>query len=185
MDHTSFDEYLHHVESVCACNPELTTITDEGESPPIVVASCSDIPEPGCLTAFSYGLSSVAHPEWIAGRPELVVSVDSTDRAWAFAMGELIRNGRHKCLFSCGNILDFGQPISDESAMTHFLVFGCSVLDLPERRVVLSDRTVNLVQLYPIHASEATLILNMGAEAFMSQQIDFFNVRRCAFHLAP
>ena len=91
--------FLSHVESICGSDGKLYQITDEHEHPQVVVVSYNDIPEANCTTAFSYGLSSIAHPQWVAGRPELVISVNSNDNSWSIAMGEIIRTGRREHLF--------------------------------------------------------------------------------------
>jgi hypothetical protein len=175
------ETYLQHIEGICGDSGQFFKISEADEPRLVAVVAYSDVPEEGCITAFSYGLSTTEHPEWVAGRPELVISVDSKDMAWAVALGEVVRNGRDRCLFSYGDIVNFGEKISDESDMTHFLVFACTVLDAADISVELSDGVVNLSQLYPIHASEVELIKKIGAERFvMSLDTDLFNVRRGA-----
>jgi hypothetical protein len=143
------------------------------------VISYANVPEDGSTTAFSYGLSSINHPEWVNSRPELVISVDSLDSSWPLAMGEIIRNGRAESIFSYGTIINFGQPVSDESEMSCFLVFACSVLDKDDLSVQLPDRKVHLSQLYPVYASEVALIKELGAERFVREvDTELFNVKR-------
>jgi hypothetical protein len=173
------EPYLQHIEGICGDGGKFYKITDEGETPPISVISFADVPEPGCVTAFSFGLSSIAHREWVNSRPELVISVNSLDSSWPLAMGELIRNGRDRCLFSYGMILNFGQPVSDESAMSCFLVYACTVLDEADLTVQLPDRKVHLSQLYPVYQSEAAIIKDVGVERFVHHlDIDLFDVKR-------
>lgn len=173
------EPYLKHIEGICGDNGRFFKITDEGELPPISVISYADVPESGCTTAFSFGLSSVAHREWVNSRPELVISVNSLDVAWPLAMGELIRNGRDHCLFSYGMILNFGQPVSDESPMSRFLVYACTVLDEKDLTIDLPDRKVHLSQIYPIHQSEVAVIKDLGVETFVHRLgLDLFDVKR-------
>lgn len=173
------EPYLTRIESVCGGQGRFFRITEENERPPIMVISYENLPEHGCITAFSFGLSSVAHSEWVNCRPELVISVNSTDNAWPLAMGEMIRNGRERCLFSFGTVLNFGQKVSVESEMTSFLVFACSILEEADLTVHLSDRKIYLAQIYPIHHSEASLIERIGPERFVLQLgTDLFDVKR-------
>lgn len=173
------EPYIKHIEGICGDGGKFYKITDEGEVPPISVISFADVPEPGCITAFSFGLSSVVNREWINSRPELVISVNSLDSSWPLAMGELIRNGRERCSFNYGMILNFGQPISNESPMSCFLVYTCTVLDESDLAVQLPDRKVHLSQLYPIHQSEGAIIKAIGAEKFVHHLgIDLFDVKR-------
>lgn len=173
------DKYIKHIEDVCGTNGHFYEITDKGENPSISVTSFINIPEPGCTTAFSFGLSSVAHPQWINSRPELVISVNSLDSSWPLAMGELIRNGRDRCIFSYGMILNFGRAISNESSISCFLVYACTILEEKDLVVRLSDRKIHLSQLYPIYESEISMIKDLGVEKFVHHSdIDLFDIKR-------
>lgn len=175
----NIEVYLQHIEGICGDSGKFYKITDEGEIPPISVVSFADVPEHGCTTAFSFGLSSIDHHEWVNSRPELVISVNSLDNSWPLAMGELIRNGRNFCLFSYGMLLNFGQPISDESPMSCFLVYACTVLDRNDISIQLPDRKIHLSQLYPVYQSELAIIEEVGVEKFVHHLgIDLFDVKR-------
>lgn len=177
----AIEHYLRHVESICGGEGKFFRITDEGESPVTAVVSYENIPESGCLTAFSYGLSSIDHVEWKNSRPELVISVESVDHAWAIAMGEMIKKGRDKHLFSYGDILKFGQKVVDESEITAFLVFACTALEEADQSVTLPDRKIQFSQLYPIYEQEIELIKQVGPEHFVFEMgIDFYDPRRPA-----
>lgn len=171
--------YLKHIEEICGEGGKFFKISDPGENPPITVVSYPGVPESGCTTAFSFGLSSVAYPEWVNSRPELVISVNSLDSAWPIAMGEIIRNGRGRCAFSYGMILDFGQPIAEDSKISCFLVYACTVLHDSDLAVQLPDRRIHLSQVYPVYKSETSAILEVGAEGFVTALgIDLFDVQR-------
>ena len=175
---SSVDQYLEHVAGIAGGDGKFFRCGGDSDLP-IIVAAYDAVPEPGCLTAFTFGLSSATHPEWINSRPELVISVNSTDYAWALAMGEMVNRGRSEHLFSYGSILNFGQPVSDESAMSAFLVFACDILEDEDITVSLNDRIVHISQIYPIYTEEISLIKKIGAEKFFSGlDIDFFDIRR-------
>ena len=184
---SKIEPYLQHIEGICGEGGKFYKITDEGGVPPISVVAFADVPDQGCTTAFSFGLSSIAHREWVNSRPELVISVNSLDSSWPLAMGELIRNGRDRCLFSYGMMLNFGQPVSDESLMSCFLVYACSVLDEGDISVQLPDRKVQLSQLYPIFESEMAIIKEVGVQKFVHHLgIDLFDVKRAPYsHTSP
>jgi hypothetical protein len=173
------EQYLKHVESITGGEGDFYKITDPSE-PLISIVSYRGVPEPGWLTAFSYGLSSASIPEWKLFRQELVICVKSNDVAWALAVGEMIRNGRgREQLFLWGGVLNFGQAISDESEMSAFFPFECTVLDESDLTVTLSDRTVRITQLYPIYEEEIPFIEEVGVERFFNDfDIDFFDVKR-------
>jgi hypothetical protein len=180
------EQYVQHIESICGCEGRYFRISDPNEVPPISVISFEGVPEVGCSTAFSYGLSSVNHEEWRYSRPELVISVNSLNTAWALAMGELIRNGRDRCLFSYGNMLKFGQRITNESDMTAFLVFACTILNENDLSVDLPDRKILFSQIYPVYEEELALISDVGPERFVFDLgIDLFDVSREPFGKCP
>jgi hypothetical protein len=75
-------------------------------------------------TALTYGLSLEEHSEWRHGKAELCISVRSADPAWGYAIGFLAAQRRGTCPFCYGDTLDFQERMSDESAMTAFVVFA-------------------------------------------------------------
>ena len=151
----------------------------EPEEDPVSVVVYEDMPEDGLLTAFSYGLSTAVHPEWVLGKPELMISVASRDIAWALCMGEIIRNARADALFEYGSVLQFGETIEDGCPMTSFLVFASNLLNAEQQGVALGKTRINLAQLYPIHESEGDLVLEIGAQRFFFELgIEFENLKR-------
>ncbi|KQV51689.1 hypothetical protein ASE26_29435 [Duganella sp. Root198D2] len=95
-------------------------------------------------------------------------------------MGELIRNAKgREHVFSWGEILDFRTAISEESEMSAFLCFECTVLAKEDLTVKLADRTIFLSQIYPIYEEEIDFIQSIGVERFFYDlNIDFFDVKR-------
>src|SRR5437868_166283 len=137
------------------------------------------MPEDGSLTAFTFGLSSVQHPDWKFGRPELVISVRSRNLNWGLAIGFLVKLFGCKCPFSYGNVVRFGEPVCEESGMSAFLMFLPTILEKDQARVILDDRTINIVQAYPIYEEEISVIEQIGAQSFFMQEaVDFYDVQR-------
>lgn len=170
--------FLRHAERIGGSSPEYQVMSEAGE-PLIAVVVFRGIPQPGSLTSFTYGLSLAHHPKWVHYRPELVLSVDSTDIGWALAPGELVRRGRGRVAFAYGSILEFGEPIASDSAMTSFVVYACGSLDAEDLVVELPEANVHFAQLYPIYESEAALVIEIGPEKFLSQLgPDLYNVKR-------
>lgn len=140
----------------------------EIDEPLISAVVFRDIPQSGSLTSFSYGLSLQSHPDWTKSRPELVLSVDSLQPAWGLVPGELVRRGRGRVSFSYGNILNFGEPVSDDSAMSSFVVYACASIDQSDLFIELPQANVHIVQIYPIYESEAGLVEQIGPEKFLT-----------------
>jgi hypothetical protein len=172
--------FLRHVEGIGGPGPEYQVMSELNE-PLIAVVVFRNVPQPGSLTSFSYGLSLATHPKWVHYRPELVLSVDSLDIGWALAPGELVRRGRGRAAFSYGNILNFGEPIANDSAMKSFVVYACGSLDERDLVVKLPEANVHFAQVYPIYESEVALVEEIGAEKFLNRLgPDIYNVRRTA-----
>jgi hypothetical protein len=139
-----------------------------------------DVPEPGHLTGLTYGLSLSEHPEWRHGKPELLISVDSSDDLWALAVADVAENLRGRAAFSYGETINFGEPISPESEMSAFVVFAPAVLDREDfLDIDVGDELpVHIAGVYPIHQQERLWILEHGLEAFWKSDWDRYDVRR-------
>jgi hypothetical protein len=149
-----------------------------------------DLPQPGHLIGLTYGLSLADHPDWRFGKPELCICVQSENIAWALALAHLAESLRGDCPFDYGSTIDFGEPISDESAMTAFVVFAPVVLERDEYlniRVggktgtnghVNPDDYVNIAGCYPIHDVELAYLQEHGLEAFWALDWDPYDVTR-------
>jgi hypothetical protein len=178
------ERYLAHLDGLTGgVEPHFLPVESSRSNLGRVFALCyTDLPEPGMLTAFTYGLSQADHPDWRLAKPELCISVQSTDVAWALAMGHLADSLRGTCPFSSGNTIAFGDPISDESAMTDFVVFAPISL-APEAYLgidVGDDLPISIAGLYPIHESERCYIRTHGLEAFWTMDWDPYDPSRTA-----
>jgi Suppressor of fused protein (SUFU) len=178
------DRFLTHLDGIFGREPKFFPLesTIPG-APKVVVMVYEDVPEAGHITGVTYGLSEVPHPEWRLGRPELIISVASTDVAWPLAVGELANQLRGDCPFAYGNVIDFGQPVTPQSGMTGFFVFAPSIL---EREDFLDvdvggPQPVNLAGVFPIHPAEGALIRTAGLKAFWHHaDFDPYSVTRPA-----
>ncbi|MBI4941517.1 MAG: suppressor of fused domain protein [Actinobacteria bacterium] len=146
----------------------------------VTVIRYDDLPEPGMLTALTYGLSLAEHPEWRLGRPELCISVRSQDPCWGYAIGHLATQMSGECAFCYGDTLNFNERISEESAMTAFVVFAPAVLDRADfTGIDVGDRLpINIAGMYPIHDRERLWIREQGLEAFWQLEWDPYDVTR-------
>lgn len=139
------------------------------------------MPEPGYITGVTYGLSEVEHEEWKLARPELIISVQSTDVAWPLAVAEMANQLRGKCPFCYGDLINFGEAVSPESEMSAFFVFAPAILERGDFLDidVGGPRPVSIAGMYPIHDSERSLFGEIGLEAFWHYAgFDMYDVRR-------
>ncbi|MCD4825914.1 MAG: suppressor of fused domain protein [Phycisphaerae bacterium] len=180
---TLLQQYFNCLDSLTDClEPQCYEIIGSEDPPRLLVISYTDIPEVQHTTAFTYGLSCIDKPEWLYGRPEILISVKSQDNAWALAMGDIVKRTRYTSLFEYGTILDFGEKISTDSEMSCFFIFANSLLEQEDSKVMLSNQLINFVQLYPIYKEEVPILRKKGIEEFFFKtDIDFYNVQRQPF----
>ena len=174
--------FLEHLDSIFGVEPMFFPFESRISGAPKVVSMVyRDIPEPGYITGATYGLSEVPHAEWRLGRPELLISVQSTDVAWPLAVGEMANQLRGKCPFCYGDVINFGEAISKESEMSGFFVFAPSIL---EKQAFLDvdvggPQPLNIAGMYPIYDSERPVFSQLGLEAFWRHaNFDLYNVQR-------
>lgn len=175
---SSIEQYMDFLDSLTEEKAERLRITTEEERPPVWTFVYRRFAGEHNTTGFTYGLSSVDHPAWRLGKPELIISVDSADQSWCVAAGHLAKTLRGVNPFTYGSVIPFGEKISPDSGMTSFLVFAPSVLEPHEKQVRLPDRTINLVQLYPIYEEEAAVIQRVGLDRWFSDDYDPASVTR-------
>jgi len=175
-------QFLEHLDLVFQTEPEFVPFESKTVGlPNLACMVYRDIPEAEHVTGVTYGLSEAVHPRWHAARPELLISVRSSDMAWPLAVAELANQLRGCCPFGYGEVIDYGQRISDDSEMSAFLVFTPSIL-APSAALgidVGAEQPLNLVGMYPIYESERAALTVMGLEQFWKHpNFDRYDVRR-------
>ncbi|HVJ14496.1 MAG TPA: suppressor of fused domain protein [Polyangiaceae bacterium] len=149
--------------------------------PGVVCLVYREVPEPGMITGVTFGLSEVSRPEWLHARPELLIAVDSADIAWALAAAEAVNHLRGKRAFSYGEVIDFHQHVSEESAMSAFFVFAPAILERTSYAGidVGGEQPIDIAGLYPIYDSERAIIGQLGLETFWNHpDFDLYDVQR-------
>lgn len=179
---TPVEEYLAHLDRIFQVEPRFHPI-DSPRHPGVgrvVGIVYPDMPEPGLITGVTYGLSLVDHSAWKFGRPELILTVRSTDFAWPFAMAEVASGLRGECPFCYGDVIGFGEPMSEESEMSAFFVFGPAILEKEDSTVDVGlDLPIHIAGLYPIYEEERAVFDRIGLEAFWNHDdFDPYEVRR-------
>jgi Suppressor of fused protein (SUFU) len=147
--------------------------------PKISVFYFDDLPEEGTLTGVTCGLSNANHPDWKYGKPELIVSLDTSDHGWGLAAAYLASAFFNEKRFSYGDLFKLDDPFSNESPMNACFLFAPSFLDQEDSKFVLPDRTINLVGLYPMYEEELEIYKTIGLEDFWhSEEFDLYNTQR-------
>lgn len=171
---------LDYLNDRCGARATITYIGGEEEGPPVLVANYLEYPAAGYLTAFTVGMSSVP-PNGPDGEScELMISVKSSNAAWARATGVIAARHRSRGAFRLGDTVSVSDEIGRASPMRSFLVHNPSLLDLAGDTLTLEDRRIRLMQLYPVHDSEVELIAKYGHEAFIAARPALSDIRRDA-----
>jgi hypothetical protein len=177
-----FERFMAHLDAVSGgLEPAFHPIESTHDGlPPVHVIVYRDVPEPGTLTAITYGVSLADHAEWRLGKPELCLAIDSDDEAWALAAGHLAEQLRGTAPFRYGDTINFHDRPSPETDMTAFVVFTPAVL---ERDAFLDidvgdTLPIHISGLYPIHDDERRYIHEHGLEAFWQLERDPYDPRR-------
>lgn len=147
--------------------------------PRVAAFSFPDLPEPGLITGFTYGLSLAGHPEWRFGTKELAVTVASSSPHWPIAIALVAERLRGDCPFEYGSTITIGEPIADDTHMTAFAIFAPLFPTDGNEEIDVGDALpIGLTGCYPIYASEKDFISRHGLEAFWKLEWDAFDVQR-------
>jgi hypothetical protein len=179
---TPVERYLNHLYNIFQTEPEFFKNESLIEGVPGVTSIVyKDIPEKGYITALTYGLSLVPHPEWKLGRPELCISVESSNIDWGEFVGFIANKLRGDCPFRYGDTVNFGERISEDSEMDAFFVFAPSTLDKESylNIDIGTDYKINIAGLYPMYSDEIGVFHQIGLEKFWRHpNFDNYSVRR-------
>jgi len=175
------ETYREYIEKIFLQEPDLYAFRPMAPNHPrIATFVYADVPEQGYTTSLTYGLSEYDNPAWVGGRPELILSVASARENWGSATGLAAARFQLDSDFAYGDILDFEQPISDDSAMQAFVLFAPAILEKADYQAIKLDYyNVNMVGMYPIYKEEITTIKTIGLERFMHHpDYDMYSVTR-------
>ena len=126
-----------------------------------------DSPEPGMMTVVSYGLSLMHRKEWIKGRPELMLRVETKDQAWGYAVAAFIGMFREEKTFQYLTILTTDQPIVPGTQMRGFFTFAPPLAKAEVMTFSPADGPpIHLTGFYPIYFEERELLPRIGLDTF-------------------
>jgi len=172
------EKYLEHLDSVFEIEPRFFEFSIQGEFPPFYSLTYRDKPHHGMVTGITLGVSFVEPRNRGNARPELMVSVNSEDDLWALALADIGYQHRGQFEFRPGDTINFNAKVSDESAMTSFLVWKQNVMQEDLELVCLPDWHIEIVQLFPIHDNERLSINEHGPEWLFERVADPYDVTR-------
>lgn len=178
--------YLGQVQALTGVGPVVREILPAGSGLGRVLAIvCVNVPEPGYLTGFTYGLSLVDHEEWTSGRRELSITIRSDDFEWAIIPSRVVGAMRGVSAFNGGRAFGYKERFVEYSGMSSLLLarpageWNSGTLDIGSEQFDWSeDDVVDLVGAYPIYSSEREFIKVNGFDEFWNREWDRFDPLR-------
>ena len=154
----------------------------DGLMPPAVLVF-KNFPEYGFTTCVTYGLSFSDHPAWkMKRRPELVMTVNSRNVAWATALADMVSEMRGQFPFSYGQTIICPGKMVEASAMDGFLVFAPPFLTREQYLDIdigVEGYKICLTGIYPVTQNEIALLNKVVLERFWKREgFDCFDVYR-------
>lgn len=168
------ESYLDRLDEMSQLEARHFRVSPPDVRPPISSVMYVDDIEPYPQYGFTIGLSSYEHCDWKIAKPELCISINSIDPKWTLAVGELAYRLKGDCPFCYGDLIRFGCPISSESELSAFVAFAPSFMPREDTSIELFDRTISLIQMYPIYEDEIAWIDKFGMEEFFTRPGSFF-----------
>lgn len=144
-----------------------THLAENGER--FGLARLPEFPNPGVMTVATAGVSGLYHPSWIAGRPELILSIRSRESGWDASLAEMITKLWGRSAFQWGDTCRMRHQLAADTNMSAFFFFLPISLDENERTHDFEDYRVNITQAYPVYDSEVDVISRRGAEWFFEE----------------
>ena len=182
MGNTPVERYLDHLDDIFQREPRFFKNESKQPGLPGVTAILyPGVPEKGYITGLTYGLSLGQHPDWKFGRPELCISIASTEEIWGEVAAFLANQLRGIHPFAYGDTIDFGTPIHESSDMSAFFVFAPSILEKPDYLDIEigTPYKINIAGLYPIYKEEIATIQKIGLKDFwFHPDFDMYDIHR-------
>lgn len=172
------EKYLEHLEKIFKVQPKYMKFSEDCEFPPFHLLGYQDIPERGMITGITSGMSFVPDPRNENIRQELLITVESEDPSWMLAVADIGYQNRGYRSFLPGQTIKHHGAISEESAMTSFLVWHQATVREDFEVVCLPEWHVKFMGLFPIYDDEADLIKKHGPDWLFELVSDPCDVKR-------
>jgi len=160
------------LDQIVGASAEYLKVEERGNT--IHVAHWRDRP-PGLSLFATIGLSvsTLSEPP-----TELLLTVESPQLEWGYAMGFIAAQARGRFDFAVGETIDFRAKISPDSDMSAFVIVPQMMLPDSYSRVEFDSGTIELRQLVPIYDDELRAIRTRGPAFFAHQHPDVADVHR-------
>ncbi len=173
------ETFIEHLRTVFGNEDEVHKADAHDGGPPVAVFVYHDIPEPGMITGVTYGLSLCDFPALKYSRPEMIVSVNSTNIDWPLAAATFVASFRGQKTFQYGDVFTTDVPVAADTSMNGFFVFAQSILNDDVVSIQLGKYKIHFSQFYPIYKEEVDIYKRIGLEAFWKHKdSDMYDIRR-------
>jgi hypothetical protein len=177
---TPIEQYLDALDRITGDpNPKfIQSPFLEGPKPPVFAVTYKNFPAPGLMTCITSGLSFAEHDEWVSYKPELLLTVQSSDEAWPLALAFTAHQGRGKYAFLINDTIDFRAQISTESQMSGFFICEQTLFEKNKHVIHMPSGHIVLHQLIPIYAGELGKIRAVDRNWLYAKEFDPYDVTR-------
>nr|WP_259407888.1 suppressor of fused domain protein [Streptomyces akebiae] len=124
----------------------------------------TDVPEPGFVTGFTYGLSPFRRANAQTPARELCITMRSTDPAWARVPALTVAALRGLCPFDAGMVIGYKKPYVPPSDLSSLVLASAPpplALAGPVDVTTPGAGTQDLIEIvgaYPVYPSERTAV---------------------------
>ena len=164
---TSLESFITHFHEIFRLNPLIYTHeTKRGSETAATSIVYENIPGEGMITGLSFGLSESDYADWDLERPELMITVRSTEMAWGLLPGFLANELRGKHSFNHGHVIDLETTIANDSEMSAFFIFAPHIaLDDKLTAIDIGEKyKIYMAGLCPIYKEEIEVFRQIGLE---------------------
>ncbi|WP_035850558.1 suppressor of fused domain protein [Kitasatospora azatica] len=178
--------YLARLTELTGGEPTVQEVAAPGaEQGRVLAVSFADTPEPGCLTAFSYGLSLADRSDPDSAGRELVLTGRTDDPGWATVPATVVAALRGRCPFDHGQAIGSARRLVPSTDLNSLVVAEPVIgggsesirLDLSDPDTAQAD-PVEILGVYPVFDYEREYVTEHGFEALWSFDWDRLDLRR-------
>lgn len=189
-DRDTDERFLRYREQLDALTGSRSTVYEIEPRVPedgrVLAVAYTDTPEPGHVTGFTYGLSLVRHRDRPLDARELSIIVRSDDVEWARVPAKSVAALRGMCAYDPGQAVGYMKRYVENSAMSSIVLAepagpwkpGPIALKQGGAPGPQDTDLVEIVGVYPVHASERDYVYSHGIDALWQLDWDRFDPLR-------
>ncbi len=145
--------------------------TSQPRLPPVHCFFFEGLPDDGMLTCVTYGISCADHPDWVNASSELIVTLETNDKAWAMGAAAVAEAARGKHSLEYGSVLSLNKTITPDTRMDSYVFFASAILSREQSMLPMPRKPIYLRGAYPVYPGEKGLIGQIGLHDFWHNEL--------------